>query len=112
MIPTSDQVHGNQDSTQCSQFGKHIVDLVVGVRHLDGDLSEIVGVRARQNLLVVVQVLSHGDQMILMKKRGQNLFTALNLESLLEYQKDIDPIHSPSGTLPKNNEKKCSTYNI
>lgn len=68
MIPTSDQVHGNQDSTQCSQFGKHIVDLVVGVRHLDGDLSEIVGVRARQNLLVVVQVLSHGDQMILMEK--------------------------------------------
>ena len=44
---------------------EHVVDLIVGVRHLNGDLSEIIRVRSRQNLLVVVQILRHGDQMVL-----------------------------------------------
>lgn len=39
--------------------------MVVGVGHLDGDLSKIVGVRAGENLFVVVQVLGHCDQVVL-----------------------------------------------
>jgi len=41
---TSDQIHWNQHCTQRCQLGKDIVNLVVRVRHLDGDLREVVGV--------------------------------------------------------------------
>ena len=39
---TGDQIHRNEHGTQSSKLGKHVVDLVVRVRHLDGDLGEIV----------------------------------------------------------------------
>lgn len=35
---TCDEVHRNQDGTQCSQLREHIVDLIVCICHLDGDL--------------------------------------------------------------------------
>ena len=39
--------------------------MVVGRVHEDGDSGEVVGVGSRKNLLVVIQVLGHGDEMIL-----------------------------------------------
>jgi hypothetical protein len=36
-------------------------------------LSEVVGVRARQNLFVMVQVLGHGDQVVLNIRKIQAL---------------------------------------
>jgi hypothetical protein len=37
---TSGDVHEN--STQSRQLGKNVIDLVVGIRHLDRDLSEVI----------------------------------------------------------------------
>lgn len=62
---TRDEVHGNEHRTERGQLREHVVDLVVGVRHLDRDLREVVAVRAREDLLVVVQVLRHRDQVVL-----------------------------------------------
>lgn len=62
---TCNQVHGDKHGTQRGQLREHVVDLVVRVSHLDGDLGEIVGVRPRKDLLVVVQILGHRDQMVL-----------------------------------------------
>lgn len=72
----------NQNRTESSELGENVVDLVVGVgpekevshsaspnrnkdAHLDRDLSEVVGVRARENLLVMRQVLSRSRDVIL-----------------------------------------------
>jgi hypothetical protein len=44
---------------------KHIIDLVVRIRHFDRDLRQVVTVRPRQDLFVVIQILCHGDQMVL-----------------------------------------------
>lgn len=75
---TGDQVHGNEHGTERSELGQDVVDLVVRVGHLDRDLREVVRVRTRENLLVVVQVLvsalspqeletytRHSDQVVL-----------------------------------------------
>lgn len=62
---TGDQVHGDKYRTQGCQFRMHIVDLVVRIRHLDGDLSKVIGVRPGEDFFVMVQVLGHGDQMVL-----------------------------------------------
>ena len=62
---TCDQVHRYEHRTEGSQFREHVIDLIVGVRHLDRDLGEIVGVRAREDCLIMVQVLGHGDQVVL-----------------------------------------------
>jgi len=62
---TGDQVHGDEHCTQRGQLRQNVVDLVVRVRHLNRDLCEVVGVRARENLLIVVQTLGHRDQVIL-----------------------------------------------
>ena len=51
---TSDQIHGDEHCTQCGQLRQNVVDLVVRVCHLNRDLSEVVGVRTRKNLFVVV----------------------------------------------------------
>jgi hypothetical protein len=73
MMHTSDKVHRDENRTQCGELREHLVDLVVRVRHLDADLGEVVRVRARQNFLVVVQVLSHRDQMVLNVRQIQSL---------------------------------------
>ena len=62
---TGDEVHGDKYGTECSKLREHFVDLVIRVRHLDANLREIVRVRARQYLLVVIQVLRHRDQVVL-----------------------------------------------
>lgn len=62
---TGDQVHGDKHRTQGRQLRKHIVDLVVRIRHLDGNLSKVIGVGSGEDLFVVVQVLGHGDQVVL-----------------------------------------------
>lgn len=36
---TCDEVHGNEDGTQSRELRQHIVDLVVGICHLDRDLG-------------------------------------------------------------------------
>ena len=63
---------------------KHIVDLVVRVGHFDGDLSEVVGVRTRQNLFVVVQVLRHCNQVVLDIGEIETLKVSLVLDSVNE----------------------------
>lgn len=61
-----DEYHNShQHRTQSSQFRQDIVNLVIRIRHLDRDLSEVVGMRTRQDLFVVIQVLRHGDQVVL-----------------------------------------------
>ena len=62
---TGDQVHGDEYCTQCGQLRQHIVDLIVSVRHLDRDLGEVVGVRTRKNLFIMIQTLGHCDQVVL-----------------------------------------------
>ena len=62
---TRDEVHRDEHRAQRGQLREHVVDLVVRVRHLDRDLREVVRVRAREDLLVVVQVLRHRDEMVL-----------------------------------------------
>ena len=62
---TCDQVHRDENGTERGELREHIVNLVVRVGHLDRDLCEIVAVRSRQDLFVVVQVLGHGNQMVL-----------------------------------------------
>lgn len=85
--------HGNEHSTKRSELGEDIVDLVVGVgpregtrksvsslsrklgrpetpkgrvnAHLNRNLSQVVGMGTRENLLVVRQVLRRGGDMIL-----------------------------------------------
>ena len=57
----SDQVHGDKDRTQSGQLRQNVVDLVVCVCHLYRDLGQVVGVRTRKNLLIVVQALGHRD---------------------------------------------------
>jgi hypothetical protein len=69
---TGDQVHGNQHRSERRELGEHVVDLVVRVRHLNRDLREVVRVRAREDLFVVVQILRHRDQMVL-KAREENI---------------------------------------
>ena len=73
MTYTSDKVHWDKDRTQCGELREHLVDLIVRVRHLDADLGEVVRVRARQNFLVVVQVLRHRDQVVLNVRQIQSL---------------------------------------
>jgi len=62
---TGDQVHGDEHRTQRGQLRQNVVDLIVRVRHLNRDLGEVVGVRAGENLLIVVQTLGHCDQVVL-----------------------------------------------
>jgi len=62
---TGDKVHRNENRTQRSELGEHLIDLVIRVCHLDTDLGEVIRVRARQNLFVVVQVLGHRNQVVL-----------------------------------------------
>lgn len=62
---TRNQVHGNEHRTERGELGEDVVDLVVRVCHLDRYLREVVRVRAGENLLVVVQILGHRDQMVL-----------------------------------------------
>ena len=63
---TGNQVHRDQHRSECGQFGEHVVDLIVCICHFDRDLCEVVGMRARENLFIVVQVLGHGDQVVLL----------------------------------------------
>ena len=56
---TGHKVHGNEHGTQSREFGEYVIDLVVCVRHFDRNLGQVVGVRARKDLLVVVQILCH-----------------------------------------------------
>lgn len=56
---------GESDEPERGKLGEHIVDFVVRVRHFDRDLSEVVGVRARENLFVVRQILRRGGDVIL-----------------------------------------------
>ena len=65
MQHTSDQIHRDEYCTEGGEFRKNIIDLVVRVRHFDGNLCEIIGVRAREYLFVVVQVLRHCNQVVL-----------------------------------------------
>ncbi len=60
-----DEVHRDKHCAQRGQLREHVVDLVVRVRHLDRNLREVVRVRAREDLLVVVQILRHRDEMVL-----------------------------------------------
>lgn len=62
---TGDQVHGDEYRTKRGQLRQNVVDLVVSVCHLDRDLGKVVGMRARKNLLVVIQTLGHRDQVVL-----------------------------------------------
>ena len=62
---TCDQVHRYEHCTERSQLGQHVVDLIIRVRHLDRDLREVIRVRPRQNLFIVVQILRHRDQVVL-----------------------------------------------
>jgi len=62
---TGDKVHRDENRTQRSELGEHLIDLVVRICHLDTDLGEVIRVRARQDLFVVVQVLGHCNQVVL-----------------------------------------------
>ena len=62
---TRDKVHWDKNRTKRSELGENIVDLIIGIRHFDRDLSEIIAMRARQNLLVMIQILRHRNQMVL-----------------------------------------------
>jgi hypothetical protein len=62
---TSYQVHRNKNGTKSSEFRQDVVDLVIRICHLDRNLSQIIRMGPRENLFVVVQVLGHGDQMVL-----------------------------------------------
>jgi len=62
---TGDQVHRDEHRTQRGQLRQNVVDLVVGICHLDGDLGEVVRMGARKNFLVVVQTLGHRNQVVL-----------------------------------------------
>lgn len=62
---TSDQVHRDEYGTERRELGEDVVDLVVRLRHFDGDLREVVRVRSGEYLLVVIQVLRHGNQVVL-----------------------------------------------
>ena len=62
---TGDQVHRDEYRTQSSQLRQNVVDLVVCVCHFDRNLSQVVGMRARKDLLVMVQALGHCDQVVL-----------------------------------------------
>lgn len=55
----------HQNSTQRSQLGQYIVDLIIRIRHFDTDLREVIRVGSTENLFVMIQILSHGDEMIL-----------------------------------------------
>lgn len=59
---TSHQIHWNENRTQCCELGENVVDLVVRVGHLDRDLREVIGMRARENLLVVIQILGSAQR--------------------------------------------------
>lgn len=41
---TRDDVHGHDDGTESGKLGQHVIDLIVGIRHLNRDLGEVVGV--------------------------------------------------------------------
>ena len=62
---TGDQVHWDENGTERGKLGEDVVNLVVRIRHLDRDLRKVVRVRPGKDLLVVVQVLGHRDQVIL-----------------------------------------------
>jgi len=62
---TGNHIHREQNRTERGHSREHVVDLVVRVCHLDRDLCEVVGVRAREELFVVIQALRHGDQVVL-----------------------------------------------
>ena len=51
---TRNEIHGDEHRTERRELREHVVDLVVRVRHLDADLCEVIGVRAREDLFVVV----------------------------------------------------------
>ena len=59
------QIHRNKHSPQRSQLRKHIINLIIRIRHLNRYLRQVVRMRSRQDLLVVIQVLGHGYQVIL-----------------------------------------------
>lgn len=71
---TCDQVHRNEDGTERGELREDVVDLVVCVGHFDRDLREVVGVRTRENLLVMVQVLFRGQ--LGMVEGGRNLHSS------------------------------------
>lgn len=62
---TGDQIHGNKNGTERRQLRQNVVNLVVGIRHLDGNLREVVRVRPGENLLVVIKILRHSYQVVL-----------------------------------------------
>jgi hypothetical protein len=62
---TCNQVHGNEDSAKSRQLRKHIVDLIVCIRHFNGNLRQVVGVRARKDFFIMVEVLGHSNKMVL-----------------------------------------------
>jgi hypothetical protein len=79
------RLDSHQDSTQCCQLGENIINLIVGVRHLDRDLGEVIRVGSRKNLFVMIQILGHGDQMILSGQSCTSRFigrTYLNIREI------------------------------
>lgn len=48
------QVHRDEYGTQRSHLREDIVDLVVSICHLDGNLRQVVGVRSGQNFFVMI----------------------------------------------------------
>lgn len=77
----SARTYGDEDGTERRQLGQDIVDLVVGVRHLDRDLGEVVGVRARQDLLVVRQVLRARRDVVLDVRQVETLCVRVGRQS-------------------------------
>ena len=70
---TGDHIHREQNRTERGHSREHIIDLVVCICHIDRDLREVVGVRAREELLVVIQALCRRDQMVLDVREVQAL---------------------------------------
>ena len=90
---TCDQVHRYEHCTERGQLGEDVVDLVVGVCHLDRDLGEVVGVRAGEDFFIVVQVLGHRDQVVLVMCRvcARSKNKHAGLDGLPGCQTDRDP---------------------
>ena len=52
---TSDRIHREQNRTERRRSWEHVVDLVVRICHPNRDLREVAGVRAREELFVMIQ---------------------------------------------------------
>lgn len=44
---------------------KHIIDLIIRIRHLNTNLRQVIRMTPAQDLFIMVQILGHRDQMIL-----------------------------------------------